>query len=188
MDDYHETYELNPIVLTGGIATDDGLKISDLLGKGFAYFRPLDGTQLLSYSVAEHPVYNLETAATAVMRNPLTIQFLMIVLKSRLNPTALQHDKLINFINQLRLHSKKGGLFIIATPFYTYQNVIITEITQANIEEPNFGLQNGLHLTFRKSLVDLEDAANAYNEQMDRLDKGLPPKSSTKEQVMESLF
>lgn len=188
MDDYHETYELNPIILTSGIATEDGLKISDLLGKGFAYFRPLDGTQLLSYSVAEHPVYNLETAATAVMRNPLTIQFLMIVLKSKLNPTALQHDKMVNFINQLRLHSKKGGLFIIATPFYTYQNAIITEIAQANIEEPNFGLQNGLRLTFRKSLVDLEDAANAYNEQMNRLNNGLPAKELSKERIMESMM
>ena len=191
-DDYHKTYEINPVILTGGIATGDGLKISDLLGwsknKPFAYFKVLDGTQQLSYSIAEHPVYNLETAATAVMRNPLTIQFLMVVIKSESHPLQLQHDKMVKFIDQLRLHAKKGGLFTLATPFYPYTNTIITEIMQANIEDVKFGLQNGLHLTFRKPLVDLEDAANAYNEQMNRLDKGLPPKAATEQKVMESLF
>lgn len=225
-DDYHKTYEINPIILTGGIATGDGLKISDLLGydtikksseiardadgnmfldrfgspvnkqtqtaatatKPFAYFKILDGTQQLSYSVAEHPVYNLETAATAVMRNPLTIQFLMIILASADYPKDKQHDRMTKFIDQLRLHTKKGGLFTLATPFYPYTNTIVTEIAQANIEDVKYGLQNGLHLTFRKPLVDLEDAKNAYNEQMDRLDKGLPPKAASEQQVMESLF
>ena len=100
IDQFKLTYELSPIILTGGIATNipgGGLPIvsitealnftEGLLSGGedldlddfFAHFVPLAGSSLIDQQIAKYPLANQTVAANAVITQPLNISMRMIV-------------------------------------------------------------------------------------------------------------
>ena len=79
-------YEYSPIILTGGLvgflpvlALTEALDLPGLASKQlFAHFKPLAGSTLQDWQVAEYPFANMVVAANAIVQNPLKISMLMV--------------------------------------------------------------------------------------------------------------
>lgn len=137
--------EISPIVLMGGLAQQlqDGMKITDLTEPGgdastvgytyddyFAHFKPVSGGTLAEWGIAEYPFASLIMAANAVIQNPLKISMLMICpaqTDTERNYIS-KSQRLTNLQNQIQTHISLGGTFIVVTPAFTYDNVLLRSI------------------------------------------------------------
>ena len=149
-------YEISPIILVGGIAIPIGgyLPITvitealDIAGfennEFFAHFKPLAGSTLLDYQVAEYPFANFQVAANAVIQQPLKISMMMVCPAQNGGGYTLKQAQLSLLQNTLQKHIQLAGTFTIITPAFTYTNCLLTglrDITNTSDKQAQFMYQ-----------------------------------------------
>ena len=188
---YDLAFQVSPIILTGGIASNTlggMLPIIGLTGQlvsfvqgalsgglstddFFARFVPVPGSTLVSQQVATYPFANQTVAANATIQQPLVISLRMI---APVKDTAGYLTKLAIFTslqNSLVTHNAAGGTYTIATPSYLYTGCILTsmtDVTGGGTKQQQIEYQ----LDFVQPLITRQQAAAALNSLMSKLTSG----------------
>ena len=187
-------FQISPIILTGGIATNLGgalpivalteganFVISLLEGGAsieldnfFASYLPLPGASLINNQVALYPFANQSVAANAIIAQPLNVSMLMRCPAGRnsggyplklATMTALQ--------NSLSQHNGMGGTYSIVTPSFIYTYCIMTGMRDASGGDSKQS-QYDWQLDFMQPLVSIQSAQTALNGLMQKLTDGTP--------------
>ena len=186
---YDMAFEVSPIILVGGVAssTIDGmLPILEIMGIGFlqgllssgslsvndfpARFIPIPGGTLISNQVGEYPFANQQTAANAVIQDPLTISMEMI---SPVKTTGGYLTKMAFYLKLQKTfedHNAAGGLYHVMTPAFPYLSTIMTGMT--DITDSGNQKQIKWQLDFRKPLITQQQAINAMSSAMQKFSGG----------------
>lgn len=192
------SYEISPIIFTGGIASGVGggmlpvLSLTSalsfatgLLGEGdvslsgaFAHFMPLPGSTLLDYKVGMYPFANQNVAANAVIKEPLTLDMLMMCPANDENGYFTKLPVMMALIASFDQHNQQGGTYTVATPAALYTDLLCVSITDVSHQESK-QVQTAYKFSFVKPLVTLQDAQQAQNSMMSKISGGLPTDGAT---------
>lgn len=185
------SFELSPIIFTGGIASLLGGALPIILitqalsfvegvlsGGGeldldqfFAHFQPLPGSKLASNQYATVPFANQAVAANARIKQPLTISMRMICPAAGEGGWALKLATMNSLQAAVDQHLAQGGTFTIATPSYFYTNCVLLDLTDTSnqaSEQP----QNTYQWDFWQPLLTLQDAVQAQSNLMSQITAG----------------
>ena len=188
------SYQVCPIILTGGIAAQVPWSMMPLmslfnpggptlnlpfnindLDDAFGAFNVVPGGQLVLQQIGKYPFANQSVAANAVIREPLTISVLMDTPMRPMNgvsPWVLKHTVFTTLKNTLENHNNAGGTYIVATPAYLYENLVLTSLTDVSRAAGTIP-QNAWRFDFEKPLVALSDLQGAQNFLTSQLTQGL---------------
>ncbi len=188
-------YQLSPIVLTGGLASNipggalPALALSQaisfvggLLVPGtdpislndyFAYFQPLPGSTLIDQEIGQYPFANQQVAANATIQQPLTISMLMICPASAGGGYASKPSIMQGMVQSFQQHNQSGGLYTVLTPAYSYTNCVMLSMTDVSGGQTH-QVQWQYKLDFRLPLVTQQQAQQAYNSLMNTINNNLP--------------
>lgn len=191
-------FEISPIILTGGVATNipGGMLpivsiteaanfVTGLLSGGtdaslddfFAHFMPIPGSTLAENQIGHYTFANQAVAANAIIAQPLRVSMLMICpVKSALGYAA----KLATFTALqavLAQHDASGGTYTVATPAFIWTNCIslsLKDVTSGESKQTQYIYQ----WDFEQPLVTQQQAQQAQNTLMSKLSGGLPTDGS----------
>ena len=189
------SFQLSPIILTGGIASlipggmlpilsiTEALNFAggllsgssglDNLDNFFANFQPLPGASMIDQQIGKYPFANQAVAANAVIAQPLTISLRMVCPARDEAGYALKLATMLALQATLSQHNAQGGTYTIATPSFFDTNCVMTgmrDTSSAQSKQP----QNTWQLDFEKPLLTLQDAQNAQNNLMSQISSGTP--------------
>jgi hypothetical protein len=197
------SYQVCPIILTGGIASQlqggvlpmlSLLNRTTLGGPGaatlagtqnifpftmdklddaFGAFNVLPGGTLIAQSIAKYPFANQWVAANAVIREPLTLSLIMDSPMRGPNSWLIKHQVFTSVKMTLDNHNNAGGTYTVATPAFQYDNLVMTAMTD-NSRGNNSLPQNAWRFDFEKPLVAGGDLSVAANGLTNALTNGLP--------------
>jgi len=138
---FQTAYEISPIILQNGIAQfiPGGLLPITVLtemfdipgieeGQFFAHYKPLPGSTLADWSIAEYPFFSLQMAANAVVQMPLKVSMLMVCPAQNDGGYLIKQAILTALQTEIQTHISQGGTFTVITPAYTYTNCLLTGI------------------------------------------------------------
>lgn len=183
------SYEIAPIILVNGIAEQfatDGLMSILWLTEGsdtvsysnlddyFAHFKPLPGSTLADWGIAEYPFASFVMAANAVVKNALRVSLLMQC-PARPGPQNMT-GKVATFSlikNMLDQHISAGGMFHVATPAYTYMNCLLVRLSDVS-SGADKQVQLAYQWDFMQPLVTQAAAQQSYNATYTKLAGQLP--------------
>lgn len=194
--DFRRSYEISPILLTGGIAVDlpdqtmpiialtqqqdysggmvDGsVEIAD--NDYFAMFKVLAGSKLVSNTPCTFPSASQQVAANAIIANPTNISLLMIIPAKNQGGYSNKGQVIASLKRSLDQHNAAGGTYTVATPAFTYTNCILLDLVDVSSGESK-QVQYEYRWDFFRPLLTLEDAQEAYNSLMGKMEGGLPTK------------
>lgn len=200
ISDFDLAYQISPITMTGGIAQDmpggaiPALSFLNALSFGlgileaatsassvddtFARFLPLPGSTLIAQKIGLYPFANQYVAANAVVFDPKTISMLMIC-PARLQGDAFARAAIMTAFQQsLEQHNEQGGLYSVATPVFTYDNLVMLNMTDVSSRESK-QMQTAYQLDFIQPLVTLQQAQGAQNSLMSAIGAGTPTNGAT---------
>ncbi len=179
-------HELSPILLKNGIAENRAEKLM-LIGEitqplpplpfsqndgFFAHWKTIGGGSLMQNTVAQYPLANQATAGNAVIQQPVNISMLMYCPATGTYDVALRKMFISNIMTSINLHIRLGGLFVVYTPFFIYDNCILIGIRDAS-EGSVPELQNALIFDFiRPMIMDEQEAETAQNSFMSKITNG----------------
>ena len=178
---YDLAFQISPIILQGGIATgvQGGLlPITTLTGgstndldQAFARYLPLPGSTLISNAVGMYPFANQAVAANAIIVQPLTISLVMIAPVNQPGGYLSKFHAFSALQSSLAQHNSSGGMYIVATPAFMYNNLIMTAMTDITESE---GKQQQIEwqLDFIQPILTLAGAQAALNSLMNRVAGG----------------
>ena len=187
------TYQVCPIILTGGIAinipgamlpilslfsgtgtTGLGLPFNiDDLDDAFGAFNVLPGGTLVNQQIAKYPFANQNVAANATIREPLTLSVIMDAPMRGPNAWFVKQMVMTALKFTLDTHNNAGGTYTVITPAYMYDNMIMTSLTD-NSRGNNSLPQNAWRFDFERPLVALSDLAGAQNQLMSKISSQVP--------------
>jgi hypothetical protein len=182
------SYQVCPIVLTGGIASQipggmlailslfSGVGVNSLglpfdigdLDDAFGAFNILPGGMLVNQQIAKYPFANQSVAANATIREPLTLSVIMDAPMRGPNAWAFKQMIMTSLKATLDSHNNLGGTYTVITPAYMYENLIMTSLTD-NSRSNNSLPQNAWRFDFEKPLVALADIQGAQNQLMSKI-------------------
>lgn len=188
---YDLAFQISPIILTGGIASQlpgQATPVIALIGQiaGIAQsfitngiglssigvrFVPMAGATVISNIAGTYPFANQQTAGNALVSQPLTISLEMI---APVNSDGGYITKLAIFTalrESFAAHNAAGGTYSIATPSYIYTNCLmtgITDVTGGNTRQQQINWQ----IDFVKPLLAQQDASNAESALISKLTNG----------------
>jgi hypothetical protein len=186
-------YQINPIILVGGIAgqipggmipllsmfttgatTSLGLPfdIGDL-DDAFGAFNILPGGTLISNSIAKYPFANQSVAANAIIREPLTLSVIMDAPMRGVNAWNVKRMIFTTLKMTLDSHNDAGGMYTVYTPAFQYDNLVMVSLTD-NSRGNNSLPQNAWRFDFERPLVALTDLVGAWNQFMQKIGNQLP--------------
>lgn len=191
-------YQISPIILTGGIATNLGGAIpivalteganfiASLLSGGeniqldgfFANYQPLPGATLVNNQVATYPFANQSVAANAIIAQGLNISLLMQCPAKGPAGYLLKLITMQSLQASLAQHNNMGGLYSIVTPSYIYTNCILTRMVDVSGGESRQA-QYSWQLDFYQPLLTTAQAQQAQNSLIQTLTNGTPPQGGT---------
>ncbi len=186
-------YQVCPIFLTGGSVSDipgsmmgmmtiltptasPGLGLpynQNDLDNAFAAFNVIPGGQLVFQTIAKYPFANQAVGANAVISEPLTLSVIMDTPMRDANSWDLKHSVFTALKSTLDSHNNKGGTYTVATPAYTYFNMVLLSLTD-NSRGGSSLPQNAWRFDFEKPLVALQDLESAMNTFMSKSTNKLP--------------
>jgi len=183
---YDLAFQVSPIILQGGIvkgAQGALLPITFLtsatppasLDDAFAHYLPMPGSTLISQSVATYPFANQAIAANATIQQPLTISLMMIAPINQPGGYLTKLSMFSNLQKQLALHNSSGGTYIVATPAFIYNYMLLTSVTDATPEvsaEDGKQVQIQYQFDFIQPVLTAEGAQAALNGLTQRLTNG----------------
>jgi hypothetical protein len=191
---YKLSFQLSPVILTGGIATNipggmlpilavtEALNFTDGLLSGgddldldnfFANYYPVAGSTLIDQVLGEYPFANQAVAANAVIRQPLVISLRMVCPARGEGGYAIKLATMMALQATLSQHNASGGTYTVATPSFFYTNCVhlrLYDVSNTADKQP----QNTYQWDFRKPLLTLEDAQQAQNNLMSQISAGTP--------------
>lgn len=191
---YKLTYQISPIILTGGLAKDMPYQMLPFIalteptsiGLGlltgadvfnvdnfYANFSVMSGGTLHSNQIGNYPFANQKVAANAIIANPLNISLKMQchphikgAMVSRLMTALALKTALDN-------HNYAGGTYTVLTPAFIYTNCVMMDFKDISDGDPKRP-QVTWQIDFQQPLITLDDAAIAYSGMMERIAGGLP--------------
>lgn len=189
------TFQLSPIMLTGGIATlipgglmpiisvtqaltfttgllSGGSDLTDL-DDFFANFQPLPGGTLIDQELGKYPFANQQVAANAVIAQPLTISYRMICPARGDAGYAVKLATMLALQATLKQHNSLGGTYVCATPSFFYTNCVMRRMVDVSTAE-SLQAQNTWQLDFERPLLTIEDAIQAQSGLMSQITAGTP--------------
>lgn len=190
--DFQLSYQLSPIILTGGSAASipgGSLPIisltqgadfdTGLLSGGsqldpddfFAQFSPLPGLELVNWTVGEYPFANAAVAANAMISQALKFSMLMICPVRDPGGYAAKLSTITALKSSLDQHVGAGGTFTVATPSFIFTDCLLMNMRDASSGESK-QVQTAWQWDFYKPLVTLEDAEQAQNSLMSKISAG----------------
>ncbi len=188
---YKLTFQISPIFLTGGIAAGiaggtvpiinytQSIDFSGLGSTGpdvdldnfFAYFQPTTGTSIILNQLGTYPFANQQTAANAVITQPLHVSMLMICPARQPGDYARKLSIMTALQGTLAKHVLAGGTFTVVTPSYVFTDCVLTGFRDASGAESK-QMQWRWQLDFEKPLVALAEAQQAQNNLVQSLSNG----------------
>ena len=199
-DAYQLSFQVSPIIFTGGIASLipggmlPALAISDAisfttgllsgatdfsLDDAFAQFMPLPGSTLIDNKIGMYPFANQSVAANAIIFEPLTISLMMLCpVKSNGPGYASKLASMIALQSSFSQHNQQGGTYTIATPSYFYTNCVMVRMEDASRSDSK-QVQTAWKIDFIQPLISLSSVEQAQNSLMNQLSGGLPTDGST---------
>lgn len=186
------TFQLSPIVLTNGIATNipggmlpilvltEALNFTEGLISGsnpldtdsfFANFEPLPGSTLIDQEVGHYPFANQAVAANAVIAQPLKISMRMICPVRQTLGYAAKLATMMALQTALTQHNSSGGTYTIATPSYFYTNCLMLNMRDVTEGESN-QTQYVWQFDFEQPLLTLRQAQQAQNSLVSKITNG----------------
>lgn len=184
IDIYRLSFQISPIVLTGGVASlmpGGMLPILQLLSiafddldlnRAFANFRPMPGSTLIEQKIGNYTFANQSVAANAVIVDPLTLSMMMEVHVREDGGYALKLAIMTAMQAMFAQHNTSGGTYTVATPSFFYTDLVMTRMSDAS--DASKQAQNAYVLEFVKPLVSLTQAAQAQNASMSKISAQLP--------------
>ncbi|WP_343743377.1 hypothetical protein [Herbaspirillum huttiense] len=184
-------YEVSPIIFTNGIASaipGNMLPIISIteaanftlgllngaeqsLDNFFAHFRPLPGATLQNNQVGKYPFASQETAANAVITQPLSVSLVMTCPVRSAGGYTSKSVTLTALKKAIDIHVASGGTFIVATPSYIYQNCILTNLRDISSGESKQA-QTDWQWDFEQPLLSLQDAQKSQSALMQKISSG----------------
>jgi hypothetical protein len=152
------------------------------LDNAFGAFNVLPGGTLVAQSISKYPFANQWVAANAVIREPITVSVIMDA-PMRPMPTVypgvdVWKIKMAVFTalkSTLDQHNNAGGTYIVATPAYIYDYLIMTALTD-NSRGNNSLPQNAWRFDFERPLSALTELAAAQqNSITSKITAQVPP-------------
>jgi len=135
----------------------------------------MPGSTLISQSVATYPFANQAIAANATIQQPLTISLMMIAPINQPGGYLTKLSMFSNLQKQLALHNSSGGTYIVATPAFIYNYMLLTSVTDATPEvsaEDGKQVQIQYQFDFIQPVLTAEGAQAALNGLTQRLTNG----------------
>jgi hypothetical protein len=188
---YQLGYQISPIILTRGIASDipgkmlpivalteavnftSGLLHGDLnlsLENAFAWFEPTSGATLVNNEVGMYPFANQIVAANAMIKQPLSVSMMMICPNKESYWTKM--PTLTALKATLELHMQNGGTFTVITPSFIYSDCLLVNMSDASGGATK-QVQYAWQLDFIQPLLT-EEAAKKYVDLLNNMEVGLP--------------
>ena len=183
---FEAAYQVSPIILQNGIAQyiPGGLlpitAVTEILdvpgwtgGQFFAQYRPLPGATLEEWQVAEYPFASFQTAANAVVQQPLKVSMQMICPAQNGGGYVLKQAILSALKLILDQHILSGGSFTVITPMYTYTNCLLTGLR--DISSPSEKqVQYMFQWDFVQPLITASGAQSVLSSFLDKVSNQLP--------------
>ena len=192
---YRLSFQLSPIILTGGVAglipggmlpiisITEALNFTEGLLSGsdglddldgfFATFHPLPGSTMIDQVIGTYPFANQATAANAIIRQPLKISYRMLCPAKDDAGYALKLATMIALQATLAQHNGQGGTYICATPSFFYTDCVMGPMVDVSTAASKQA-QNTWQLDFVKPLITLAEAQAAQNNLMSQISAGTP--------------
>lgn len=187
-------YQISPIILTGGIATNiSGGMLSVLsllntnafspnllsgaddfeLDDAFGIFAPVVGGSLVQQTLCKYPMANLSVASNAIIREPIQISLVMMTPMKLAMSWETKLATMTALKQTLDQHNNAGGTYTILTPAYTYENALMIDLVDVSIAASPLP-QNAWRWDFELPLVSLAAAAAAMSNLLSQITNGVP--------------
>lgn len=181
---FETAYQVAPIWLQGGIAQAIGgyAPLNAILpglnnNQFIANYKPLAGSTLSKWQIAEYPFANFATAANAVVQQPLDISMMMICPAQNEGGYIIKQAIFTALQALIQNHVSSGGTFIVITPAYTYLNCLLT--TLRDISSPSDKqVQFIYQWDFTQPLITASASQNLLGTLMNNISNGLQTTAS----------
>lgn len=173
------SFQINPILLVGGIASGQtgGMSISDLLGGDsddpIARFIVLNGGTLIDQSVATFPFANQTVAANATIANPNVVSLKMIIPAKDEFSYGQKLQVVTALQSSLAKHNSQGGTYTVATPSFYYDNGLLMAVRDISGGESKQA-QIEWQFDFFFPLITLAAAQAAQSTLMNKISNATP--------------
>jgi hypothetical protein len=182
---FQAAFEVSPIILQDGLAQFSGgylpltaiTEIIDFPGLSskqfFAHFKPLAGSTLAEWQVAEYPFVNLQMAANAQIQMPLKVSMLQVSPAQTGGGYLFKQAIFTALKIAIENHIQLGGTFTVLTPAYTYTNCLLIglrDVTSPSDKQ----VQTMFQWDFVQPLITESAATQVVGTLMNRLGEGLP--------------
>jgi hypothetical protein len=187
------SFQLSPIILTGGIATNipggmlpivaitEALNFTEGLLSGgdplsdlddfFANFWPVAGGTLIDQVLGEYPFANQAVAANAVITQPLVISLRMVCPARGEAGYGIKLATMMGLQATIAQHNASGGTYTVVTPSFFYTNCVHLRLYDTS-NTASKQAQNTYQWDFRRPLLTLQDAQQAQNNLMSQISNG----------------
>ena len=190
---YQLAFEISPIILTGGIAQNLPYKVLPIaaltqaasivggllhfsanidLDNFYAHFKPITGATLVNNEIGRYPFANQQTAANAIIFQPLNVSMLMTCPPNMQGGLAARLTTIMALKATLDNHNLAGGLYTVITPSYTYTNCILKlfkDVSSGASKNPQIEWQ----LDFEQPLTNLDQATATLSTLMNKMTNGV---------------
>jgi len=177
-------YEISPILLKNGIAEqmqDKVMPIMQLTQGGsfpvnlsayFAHWKPMPGSTILQNTIGQYPFANQSVAANAIISQPLNVSMMMTCPANSTTGMGAKTSIFNSLQQAISNHIALGGMFVVITPSYVYDNCVlmgIRDISGGESKQPQY--QWAWDFT-RPQIMTTEEATGAQNSLMAKLSSG----------------
>ncbi len=142
------------------------------LDNAFGAFNVLSGGSLIQQTVAKYPFANQSYAANAILRDPLHVSLIWDTPMRGPNAWSQKLTVMQAVKQRLDSHNNLGGTYIVVTPAYVYDNLVMLSLTDASRGSSNLP-QNAWRFDFERPLVTLQDLKAAQGALMSKLTNGV---------------
>lgn len=177
---YELAFQISPIMLVNGIAAKAQgqiLPITHFTGgapdkaeDAFATYLPLPGSTLIANAVGMYPFANQQVAANAVIEQPLTLSMRMIAPVNQPNGYQAKLQLFSALQNSLAQHNATGGTYIVATPAFVYNYLLMTAMTDITSEGNQQQIE--YQIDFIQPILTLAGAAAAESNLISKVTGG----------------
>lgn len=156
-----QLYDLSSVSLNQG-----------MLDNAFGAFNVLAGGSLIQQTVAKYPFANQAYAANAILRDPLHVSLIWDTPMRGANAWGQKLTVMQSVKQRLDSHNNAGGTYIVVTPAYVYDNLVMLSLTDASRGSSNLP-QNAWRFDFERPLIVLQELRRAQSALMSKLTNGV---------------
>jgi hypothetical protein len=142
------------------------------LDNAFGAFNVMPGGTLVAQTVAKYPFANQAYAANAIIRDPLHVSLIWDTPMRGSNAWGQKLTIMQTVKARLDAHNNAGGTYVVATPSYIYDNLIMIGLSDASRGSSQLP-QNAWRFDFERPLVTLQDLHAAQSALMSKITNGV---------------